>query len=67
MDASLPLIRATGNVLLARLDPADGAGLSWLYRHTKVLARKLGKEGKLIRRVRVDPDKVAIVRTKFGA
>lgn len=65
MDASLLLIRATGNVLHGRLDPADGAGLS--YRHTKVVARKMGNEGKLILRVRVNPDKVAIVRTKFGA
>jgi GTPase len=49
------------------LDPADGSGLSWLYRHTEVLERDLGGDGQLHLKVRGDPDQSAQVRAKFGA
>ena len=48
------------------LDPADGAGLSWLYRNSEVLARDMGEDGRLAVTVRADADKAARVRAKFG-
>ena len=48
------------------LDPADGAGLSWLYRNSEVLAREMGEDGRLAVTVRADADKAAQVRAKFG-
>ncbi len=48
------------------LDPADGAGLSWLYRHAEVLSKDMDDDGKLAVTVRADPDKAARVRAKFG-
>jgi GTP-binding protein HflX len=49
------------------LDPSDGAGLSWLYRHTEVLERDLGADGHLHVTVRGNSDQAAQVRAKFGA
>ena len=47
------------------LDPSDGAGLSWLYRHSEVLERHLRDDGQLAVTVRADADKAARVRAKF--
>ncbi|AMN42404.1 GTPase HflX [Rhodoplanes sp. Z2-YC6860] len=47
------------------LDPADGAGVSWLHRHTEVMEKSLSDDGKLAMTVRVDPDKAGAVKTKF--
>ncbi len=49
------------------LDPSDGAGLSWLYRHSEVLSRTMDDDGRLAVTVRADADKAARVRAKFGA
>jgi GTPase len=49
------------------LDPADGAGLSWLYRHSEVLSRDLRDDGRLAVTIRADADKAARVRTKFAS
>jgi len=49
------------------IDPADGAGLSWLYRHSEVLSRDLRDDGRLAVTVRADPDQAAQVRAKFSA
>ncbi|MBI2717081.1 MAG: GTPase HflX [Rhizobiales bacterium] len=48
------------------LDPADGAGLSWLYRNSEVLARAMGEDGRLAVTVRADADKAARLKAKFG-
>ena len=48
------------------LDPADGAGLSWLYRHSEVLEKHLRSDGQLAVTVRADADKAARVRAKFA-
>jgi GTPase len=48
------------------LDPADGAGLSWLYRHSEVLERHMRDDGQLAVTVRADADKAARVRAKFA-
>jgi len=47
------------------LDAADGAGLSWLYRHAEVLARE-SANGHINLTVRIDPAKAALARSKFG-
>jgi len=52
-------------VLDLTLDPADGAGVSWLHRHTEVMDKSLSDDGKLAMTVRVDPDKAGAVKTKF--
>jgi GTPase len=48
------------------LDVADGAGMSWLHRHAEVLARDTGPDGKMHMTVRVDPERAARLRAKFG-
>jgi GTP-binding protein HflX len=49
------------------VDPADGAGVSWLHRNTEVMEKALDEDGKLAMTVRVDPDRVGVVRAKFPA
>ena len=58
-------LAASRTMLDLTLDAADGAGISWLYRHTEVMARDLRDDGRLAMSVRVDPTKVAIVRAKY--
>jgi GTPase len=48
------------------LDPADGAGMSWLHRHTEVIAKSFDANGRAAMTVRVAPDQAAAVRTKFA-
>ena len=64
IEARLALRRV---VLDLVLDPADGAGVSWLYRNAEVLSKDMDEDGKLAMTVRADPDKAARVRAKFGA
>jgi GTP-binding protein HflX len=52
-------------VLDLALDPADGAGVSWLHRHAEVLEKSLGEDGKLAITVRVDPANEGSLRAKF--
>ena len=47
------------------INPSDGAGLSWLYRHSEVLEKHLRDDGQLAVTVRADADKAARVRAKF--
>jgi GTPase len=56
----------TRQTLRLSLDPADGAGLSWLYRHAEVLSQGMAEDGRLSVTVRADADKAARVRAKFG-
>jgi GTPase len=53
-------------VLDLDLDPADGAGASWLHRNAEVLDRTMRDDGRLAMTVRVDPAKADLVRTKFA-
>jgi GTP-binding protein HflX len=64
IEARLAEARSTIDLVL---DPADGSGLSWLYRHTEVLERDFGEDGHLHLKVRGNPDQAAQVRAKFGA
>jgi GTP-binding protein HflX len=54
-------------LLELELDPADGAGQSWLYRNAEVMKKTLGDDGRLAITVRVDPSKAELVRKKFSA
>jgi GTPase len=47
------------------LDPADGAGVSWLHRNTEVMAKSMRPDGQYAVKVRVDPSKAEIVRRKY--
>jgi GTP-binding protein HflX len=49
-----------------RLDPADGAGISWLHRNTEVLDRHTESDGLVAMTVRADPAKAEQVRAKFA-
>ena len=62
IEARIGAGRAT---LKLDLDPADGAGLGWLYRQCEVLERRLDEDGRLAVTVRCDPAKVEQVRQKF--
>jgi GTP-binding protein HflX len=48
------------------LDPADGAGLSWLYRHSEVLSRDISDDGRLALTVRADAKNADMVRRKYA-
>ncbi|MEX0841412.1 MAG: GTPase HflX, partial [Xanthobacteraceae bacterium] len=48
------------------LDPADGAGMSWLHRHTEVLSKAMNDEGQLAVTVRAEPATIERVRAKFS-
>jgi GTP-binding protein HflX len=62
VEARLSEARQT---LSVSLDPADGAGLSWLYRHSEVLSRDMGEDGRLAVTVRADAKNAEIVRRKY--
>lgn len=47
------------------LDPSDGAGMSWLHRHTEVMEKSLGDDGRMAMTVRVDPTRTEAVKAKF--
>jgi GTP-binding protein HflX len=47
------------------VDSADGAGMSWLHRHTEVMEKSLGEDGKMAMTVRVDPTRTEAVKAKF--
>jgi GTP-binding protein HflX len=66
-DAIEARIAESRSVLELVLDGTDGAGLSWLHRHTEVLARTERDDGSIEMRVRADPTKIGAVLARFGA
>ena len=69
LDRLIPTIEArlgeTRQTIELSIDPADGAGLSWLYRHSEVLSRDMGEDGRMAVTVRADADQAARVKAKF--
>jgi GTP-binding protein HflX len=63
IEARLAASRVTLDLLL---DPADGAGVSWLYRNTEVMAKTLNDDGRLALTVRADPANAERVRARFA-
>jgi len=68
LAAAIEARLAAGRVTIElALDPADGAGLSWLYRHTEVIRRTSDQgTGRIAITVRAAPDKARAVREKFA-
>jgi GTP-binding protein HflX len=62
IEARLAACRVT---LDLELDVADGAGLSWLYRHTEVMHKTAREDGRLAVMVRADPANAEKARAKF--
>jgi GTP-binding protein HflX len=58
---------SAGRVLLdLELDPADGAGISWLHRHTEVIHKMVDeRSGRIAMTVRADAAKAEAVKAKF--
>ncbi|MFL6799740.1 MAG: GTPase HflX [Xanthobacteraceae bacterium] len=63
IEARLAERRSTLDVVL---DPADGAGLSWLHRHTEVMTRTLQEDGRLAVTVRADATNAEKLRARFN-
>jgi GTP-binding protein HflX len=59
-------LAAGREIIKLRLDPADGAGISWLHRHTEVLDKSIDENGVITMTVRADPDKAARLRARFS-
>ena len=59
-------LAANREVIELRLDPADGASMSWLHRHTEVLSKSVDENGVIAMTVRTDPDKAARLRARFS-
>jgi GTP-binding protein HflX len=53
-------------VLDLLLDPADGAGVSWLHRHAEVMDKEMREDGRLAMTVRADPANAERIRGKFA-
>ncbi len=66
MAAAIETRLAAGRVLIElELDPADGAGMSWLHRHTEVIGKGLNERtGRIAMTVRADADRAATVRAR---
>jgi GTP-binding protein HflX len=62
IEARLAETRQTIEVALS---PADGAGLSWLYRHSEVLERHMRDDGQLAVTVRADAMNADMVRNRY--
>jgi GTP-binding protein HflX len=67
LDAAIEVRVAAGRVLIElELDPADGAGVSWLHRHTEVIRKVVNEDdGRIAMTVRADAAKANAVRAKF--
>jgi GTP-binding protein HflX len=63
IEARLAARRVTLDLVI---DAADGAGVSWLHRHTEVMTKVLLDDGALAITVRVDPANAEKVRVKFS-
>ena len=64
IEARLATRRVTLDLVI---DAADGAGVSWLHRHTEVMTKVLRDDGALAITVRSDPANAEKVRAKFNA
>jgi GTPase len=68
LDTAIEARLATGRVLIELdLDGTDGAGVSWLHRHTEVMSKTADENGRVAMTVRVTPDKAEAVRARFAS
>jgi GTP-binding protein HflX len=68
LAAAIETRLAVGRVLIELdIDPADGAGVSWLHRHTEVIRKTMDENsGRIAMTVRAAPDRADSVRAKFA-
>ena len=68
LSAAIETRLAAGRILIElSLDSADGAGVSWLHRHTEVIRKAVDeKSGRIGMTVRVEPEKARAVRARFA-
>ncbi len=68
LGAAIESRLAAGRVLIElSLDVADGAGVSWLHRHTEVIRKAVDEQtGRIAMTVRADPGKASAVRERFA-
>jgi len=68
LSAAIEARLGAGRVLIElELDPADGAGMSWLHRHTEVIRKGLDERtGRIAMTVRADADRANAVRSRFA-
>jgi GTPase len=62
IEARLAARRATFELILPL---SDGAGLSWLHRHSEVMAKQVCEDGSLLVKVRTDPANAKKLQAKF--
>jgi GTPase len=69
LGAAIEKRLAAGRVLIELvIDAADGAGVSWLHRHTEVIHKAVDQQtGRVTMTVRVDPGRANAVRDRFAA
>ena len=68
LAAAIETTLAANRVLIElNIDPADGAGVSWLHRHTEVIGKTIDEKGRITMTVRADPAKAEAVKAKFSA
>ena len=68
LSAAIESRLATGRVLIAlELDPSDGAGMSWLHRHTEVISKTVDDNGRMTMTVRTDAGRADAIRAKFAS
>ncbi len=65
-DAIEARLAAGRELIELELDPADGAGVSWLHRHTEVHQQGHGRQRPYRHDGARHPDKAKAVRTKFA-
>jgi GTP-binding protein HflX len=68
LDTAIEARLAAGRVLIElELEPADGAGVSWLHRHTEVIRKAIDQEtGRVAMTVRADAARAGAVRKRFA-
>jgi GTP-binding protein HflX len=68
LAAAIEAKLAANRVLIElHIDPADGAGVSWLHRHTEVIEKTVDRDGRIAMTVRADPEKAQSVKARFSA
>jgi GTP-binding protein HflX len=66
-DAIEARLGASRVLIELELDPGDGAGVSWLHRHTEVIHKTMDEEsGRIAMTVRAAADQANAVRAKFA-
>ncbi|MGC1356616.1 MAG: GTPase HflX [Xanthobacteraceae bacterium] len=69
LEGTIETRLAAGRVVIElTLDAADGAGVSWLHRHTEVIRKEVDRQsGSITMTVRTDPSRADAVRKRFSS